>query len=145
MPKHLWKNFPGAVDHYGANWFHRRGFMSEEWNSKCLWAQLILTPTPSYYQTSKTSLILTTRNKHVWIFVPEKIIVFIHHICNEYPLCSGTVPGTRGDRGDWNTSWVPQLAAFVWPFLCFILTATLWRFVNKETETRVKWFLLLCD
>lgn len=144
MPKQLWKNFPGDGDHYGANWFHRRGFTSEEWNSKCLWAQLILTPTPSYYQISKTSLILTTRNKHVWIFVPEKIILFIQHICNEYPLCSGTVLGTRDNRRR-NTFWVPQLAAFLWPFLHFILTTALWRFVNKETETGVKWFLLLCD
>ena len=145
MPKQLWKNCPVAVDHYGANWFHRHGFVSEEWNSKCLWAQLILTPTPSYYQTSKTSLILTIRNKHEWIFVPEKIVLFIKHMCNEYPLCAGTVLGTRDNRGDWNTFWVPTTYGISLTLSAFLLRATLWQFVNQGTETRVKWFLLLCD
>lgn len=97
VPKQLWKNFSGAAGHYGANWLHRHGFMSEEWNSKCLWAQLMLTLTSSYWQTWKTSLTLTTRNKHMWIFMPGKILLFIQQWiqCNEHPLCAGTVLGTE--------------------------------------------------
>lgn len=42
------KELSGTANHYGANWFHRHGFMLVKWNSKYLWAQLILTP-PSPY------------------------------------------------------------------------------------------------
>lgn len=69
----------------------------------------------------KISLILTTRNNHIEIFVRGKILTFIQQMDINHLVRAGTVLGTRS--GSTHFEYL-QHAQFSGPLMCFILIAT---------------------